>query len=354
MPLMADRLFRQWLEPLLAPETDWIQIEVSSFCNASCIYCPRTVYRDQWQDRHLSLKTFELLLPAIRNTDLVFLQGWGEPLLNPNFFEMVHLAKEAGCRVGTTTNGLLLDGWIMDNLLASGIDIVAFSLAGLDEVNDRFRPGLPAERILSVIRRLDQKKKELRFDKPDIHLSYLLLRSGLSQLRQLPKILSGNGISQVVISTLDFIPSADLEPESLYPDSVTAYAMIRADLDELAATAAECGLDVRDNFAPFEGRKTTCSENPQGAFFISSDGLLSPCVFTCLPVSGSNAHGSDAPRPYVPLVFGDINRDCVSSIWKRREYVAFRKSFDSGHAVKPCLSCKKLRASADGTTTNLP
>ena len=99
-------MFRTYFHSLFLPRFDWIQVEVSSFCNAACVYCPHTVYRNQWLNKHMTLETFEHLVPAFRNTKLVYLQGWGEPFLNPYFFTMAERAKKAGCRVGTTTNGM--------------------------------------------------------------------------------------------------------------------------------------------------------------------------------------------------------------------------------------------------------
>jgi MoaA/NifB/PqqE/SkfB family radical SAM enzyme len=57
---------------------------------------------------------------------MVHLQGWGEPLLHRQFFEIVARAKKAGCRVGTTTNGILLDRAEIGKLDESGIDIPRF------------------------------------------------------------------------------------------------------------------------------------------------------------------------------------------------------------------------------------
>jgi len=42
------------------------------------------------------------------------------------------MAKKTGCRVGTTTNGMLLGPDQIDLLVDSEIDFIAFSLAGLD------------------------------------------------------------------------------------------------------------------------------------------------------------------------------------------------------------------------------
>ena len=123
------------------PRLDWIQVEITSHCNAACVYCPHTVYRDAWLDRHMTTDSFRKLSVALSKSRLVYLQGWGEPLTHPEFFEMVRMAKAVGCRVGTTTNGMSLDEEQCLRLVQEGVDIVAFSLAGVDERSDLIRQG---------------------------------------------------------------------------------------------------------------------------------------------------------------------------------------------------------------------
>jgi molybdenum cofactor biosynthesis enzyme MoaA len=63
-----------WYWPFSAlPRLDWLQVEISSFCNAACCYCPRTLFRERWQDRLFELDRFRRLLPVCKKTKLVFL-----------------------------------------------------------------------------------------------------------------------------------------------------------------------------------------------------------------------------------------------------------------------------------------
>ncbi len=75
---------------------DWIQVEVTTRCNAACVYCPRTAYGQGWEERDLPLETFRKLAPFLPKVKHVHLQGWGEPLLHPGFFDMAAAAKAAG------------------------------------------------------------------------------------------------------------------------------------------------------------------------------------------------------------------------------------------------------------------
>ena len=144
---------------LFAPKFDWLQVAVTSHCNASCAYCPHTVYRRHWQNRHLLPATFRCLLPDLKKVKLVYLQGWGEPFLNPDFFTFVSLAKQAGCQVGTTTNATLLTKDTIAQIVASGIDMVAFSLAGIGETNDIWRRGTSYRQVLEAIQALQECKR---------------------------------------------------------------------------------------------------------------------------------------------------------------------------------------------------
>lgn len=317
---------------------------MSSHCNASCLYCPHTVYRDVWKNRHLSLTVLEKLLPAIANTKLVFLQGWGEPFLNPDIFAMIALANEAGCQVGTTTNGMLLDGWRMNRLLECGLDIISFSIAGLDDRNDTLRKGTQLRTVLDVIASLSQKKKDLGLTLPAIHVSYLLLRSGLKGFATLPDVLPGLGIDLVVVSALDFVPTKGLEDETLYRDDAMEYGELCSTLDRVRATAESRGLHVHYNLGRVAKPGEVCSENPQRSFYVSSDGTVSPCVFTNLPVSKVFHSLRGEQLAYERLTFGNINNHPISAIWRQKEYRAFRHSFYTGQRNRVCRNCYKLYA----------
>ena len=98
----------RWLFPC-SPQLEWPQVPINSDCTATCFYCPRTVYKDRWLTKHLEESLFHRLQPVFKETRLVHLQGWGEPFTNPQFFHFTRLAKNVGCQVGTTSNGMLLN-----------------------------------------------------------------------------------------------------------------------------------------------------------------------------------------------------------------------------------------------------
>lgn len=324
------------------PRFDWVQVEVTTYCNASCIYCPRTVYGRQWQNRHLSLDLFRKAEPAFRKARLVHLQGWGEPFLNPHFFDMVAMVKAAGCQVGTTTNATLLDRKTTARLVEAGLDVVAFSLAGTSLENDGIRKGTHLGQVLEAIRRLKEEKTIRNAERPLIHVAYMLFRSGLDNLRQLPSLVKGSGVSDVVITTLDFAPSENLLDEVVHPETEGEHEEIRSALELLVEEGDSHGLRIHYHLPHPGRRREVCTENVGRALCISADGAVTPCVFTNLQIADASHFLGNEKRPYQRMTFGNLLEAPLVETWKSRTYKAFRRSFKRGPLSDCCQGCPKL------------
>lgn len=138
--------FRQWREenrtylkdvvPLDTPYN--LQIEVSSLCNARCRYCGHArPDHGVWEGNMPWTLLQEILKQAkgfAHRLKLVEMFGFGEPLCNPRFAEMIAAVRQADIaeRINFTTNGLLFTPQKIDAILAAGVDTIRVSLQGLD------------------------------------------------------------------------------------------------------------------------------------------------------------------------------------------------------------------------------
>jgi MoaA/NifB/PqqE/SkfB family radical SAM enzyme len=336
-----SRLNTWWEHGVLFEPKDWIQIEVTSRCNAHCIYCPRTVYHSHWHNRDLPLKTFQRIMPALPKAALTYLQGWGEPLLHPEFAAMVRMVKEAGSTVGTTTNGMLLNSGRVRDLIEAGLDILTFSLAGTSSAcNDAARPGAPFDRVLEQIDRVRRIKAECNSSTPVIYIAYMLLRSGLADLPVLPQLMARYGVEQAVVSVLDFEPDAILAGEVLAPKTPSARQKLDALFAALQAAAAEAGVTIHiprleTPSAPI------CTENVQHALVVSADGEVSPCVYANIPAAQTQYARSGQPAQYRRGTFGNINAQLLPVIWRNQSYQRFRESLEEGNPPAFCRTCPK-------------
>jgi MoaA/NifB/PqqE/SkfB family radical SAM enzyme len=324
---------------------DWIQVEVSSYCNACCVYCPRAAYRKCWQGRLMPLAVYKNLMPIFKKTELVYLQGWGEPMAHPDLVEMVRLAKRAGCRVGTTTNGTLCSRDRMERLIHAGLDIIGFSLAGINQDNDRIRKGTQFRSVLRSIEQLHQLKSRHRVNHPKIHMAYMLLRSGLDDVDNLPSLVNDIGVDQAVVSTLSLIVAPDLIDEGFQSLTQTAYRDFKQRLLEVKNSASRQGGDLHCHLIAPQQDGFHCSENCNRSIVVGSDGNVSPCVMKSLPVNGTCHHYySGMPAAVRRVHFGSIVSDSLSKIVSGREYKQFVGDYQKTTVPVICSDCLKAHS----------
>jgi MoaA/NifB/PqqE/SkfB family radical SAM enzyme len=289
----------------------------------------------------MTMDIYRRLLPALKKSQLAYLQGWGEPFLHPDFFTLVSLAKQAGCLVGTTSNGKQMKEDTLARIVDSGIDILAFSLACANETNDSIRRGTSFEQILAAIRTLNQMKKEKNTGNPAIHIAYLLLRSQLDEVKKILSLLKGKGIHQLVITTLDFAPSREVAVEMVFPETDEEWNALNSLLDSVVEEGRKNDLPIHYYLAHPNRPQTVCTENVRRALFVSADGAVSPCVFMNLPVADVTYFAKGEEREYQRLVFGRIQDESFANIWNRKSYVDFRRSFETGCLHDFCKDCCK-------------
>ena len=190
----------------------------------------------------MEMDTYNRLWPLMRRSGRVHLQGWGEPLLHPVFFEMAALALKAGCQVSTTTCGLRMDRELACRIVESGIDIVAFSLAGTDTASNASRHGIDFDRVCEAVTTLQAVRRERMGVHLEIHFAYLMLASNMQAVTGLPALMQRLGVHAAVISTLDYIPGPGLRCKALAPQETDKIAKAATILAKAGAEAQRLGL----------------------------------------------------------------------------------------------------------------
>ncbi|MTI82564.1 MAG: putative heme d1 biosynthesis radical SAM protein NirJ1 [Firmicutes bacterium] len=139
---------------------------VTRTCNLRCRHC----YSDSASDvveKELSTKEALSLIDNLAEFNVpVILFSGGEPLLRPDFFELVDYARKKGIRATISTNGTLITPDLARDIKKAGVSYVGISLDGIGENNDRFRGKKGAfEAALKGIQycRREDQKVGLRF-----------------------------------------------------------------------------------------------------------------------------------------------------------------------------------------------
>ncbi|MFP4455252.1 MAG: radical SAM/SPASM domain-containing protein [Desulfonatronovibrio sp.] len=324
------------------PRLDWIQVGVTTRCNASCIYCPHAIFRDSWHGRDLSLESFKALVPAFSKTSLVYLQGWGEPLLHPRLFDMLKIVKKKGCMAGLTSNANLLSRDMLIKLADSGLDFLSLSLAGINEKNDVIRKGTSLKKVQKVVQEINRIRAAKGTSSPKIHLAYMLLRSGLDDIAAMPDFFNSMEVDEVVISGLTLAFTPEMEKEMYLADSPEGYQDVREKLLTMKNAVEEPEKINFHLYNPYQS-PGQCSENIHRATFMSVDGYIRPCVCTDFPGFSENQRMFFKGTGYSlsSLEFGNIKEKSLAEIWNDQEYKRFRENFFSEEINKPCAHCAK-------------
>ena len=131
--------------PLAKPFT--VLIEPSSLCNFRCVQCFQSLKQDNYFTRNrknMPLARFEKIISQLKawpgeKLKVLKLSLYGEPLVNPDFPEMLRIAREADIadRIETTSNVSLLTPEVAEKMVEYQLDYLRVSIYSAD--TDRHR-----------------------------------------------------------------------------------------------------------------------------------------------------------------------------------------------------------------------
>jgi MoaA/NifB/PqqE/SkfB family radical SAM enzyme len=319
--------------------TDWIrrrprgrffeafQIEVTSRCCVRCKMCPRSTLAEQWPEMDLPWEAFERIARAFPWVQHVHLQGWGEPLLHPRLFEMIALAKGAGCRVGLTTNGMGLDQDTGKRLLDLNLDLLSISIAGAtQETHEGIRVSSDFSVILGNVRELAHMRAGRPGNTPKVELSYLMTKTNIAELPQAVELAASLGVDELYAINLDYLVTPTHDELRVFGCPSLRDGFVRT-VEEARERARRIGLAFRSYPLDLE-EVAICEAHPTKILFISCDGWVSPCTYLSLPGQREIPRWFEGKRVCVPAVrFGSIQDQELMDIWEGAAYREFRERF---------------------------
>src|SRR5437660_8264191 len=130
-----------------------IQIEPVGQCNLRCKMCSIQFRKDgppYSSPAFMEYETFVNIIDQFSDLQELHLQGLGEPMMHPRFFDMVVYAARRDIRVSTNTNMTLLNEARAQRCVTSGLAEIHVSIDGATaETYERIRVRARLERVLS-------------------------------------------------------------------------------------------------------------------------------------------------------------------------------------------------------------
>lgn len=143
-----------------------IMIEVTSVCNARCIFCPHQ--NMSRKKMHMEDQTFEKILQRLHDEEIdpprIDLFHLGEPLLDKYVFQKVRILKKEfpKSNIVFTSNFALANDSIIDEFIDSGLDSIHISLNATEERTYKKIMGLDYSKTVGNINHLIAKRNDVR------------------------------------------------------------------------------------------------------------------------------------------------------------------------------------------------
>lgn len=291
----------------------------------------------------MKFESFVSLLNQFEGIEELHLQGLGEPMMHPQFFDMVRYAVERGIRVTTNSNLTLLSDRRAALCVSSGLHGLHVSVDSADPATyEQIRRGASFARMKRNLERIMQHRDALRSETPNVTVTAVVMRWNLDHLPNLVEFCAELRIGSLFVQHLchDFqeagLPQryrpmrSFVDEQSLLGEDpqrvAAAFSMARLRADELGVELRLPRIQPREQKELAEG-EVRCNWPWRGAY-VTYQGYLLPCCMAATPDR---------------VNFGNAFTTGLKTLWHGPDYREFRARLASGSPPDICRSCSLYR-----------
>lgn len=319
-----------------------VQIEPVGQCNLRCEMCPIQFRRDgppNGPPAFMAWETFVSLLDGFPELKRLHLQGLGEPMMHPRFFDMVRYGAERGIEVTTNSNLTLLNATRAQRLIESGLRTLYFSIDGATaETYERIRKRAHFERVTANLQGMLEARRRLASATPRLQIVMVIMRQNLHELPDIVRMAHGWSADGVFVQHLSHDFGEPTLPEEYRPmrDYIAAQSLAHEDPGRIEKYFGEARQVAESLGITLRLPRTTPKRYPDGTTgrdrcdwpwtgaYISYEGYMMPCCMVATPDR---------------MNFGKVTEHTLLSVWNGPEYNAFRDRLDSDTPPDICRSC---------------
>ncbi len=308
------------------------QVEPTTVCNFSCGFCCGR----RMDQAYLPLATFNTFLDTIPTLAYLELQGEGEPLMHPDFFEMLAIATARGIHTSVITNGSLFSASVVEQLLDSGLTSLRISTETHDAERFKRIRGGSLERVRTGLTRLMARRAERGLSRPSVGLSVTVLASTLDDLPGIFQMYTDLGLDGgIALQPLNRMPGYTEH----YPEEL-AHEFLQQPLHEaryLHHIASEAHQRIQSQPAsPYRHFYDLLFEPSHKE---RAQGHLDACPWLTQGLY-MDRHGHFAPCCMVKnatATLGTLGQTAISKVLELRTTIA--QTLAQGRVPRPCQGC---------------
>ncbi len=284
-----SRIFRK---PFLAGKPWAASIEPTTSCNLRCPECPTGMRSLSRPKGNMDIDVYRKILDKL-SPDLIYLTLYfqGEPMLNPNFHEMIRSARKQSIFVATSTNGHYLNDENVEKIIKSGLNHLIISLDGLDQQTyKKYRVNGDFQTVTEGIGRLIAAKKAVHSKTPFVELQFLVMRHNEHQMNHMREFARQAQVDKLTFKTAQVY---NFNAENTIVPTLKEKSRYRQNTDGSWRMARK----VRNR-----------CHRIWSSLVVTWDGKVVPCCYD------KNADHSS----------GNLLEESLSSVWKNQHYYSFR------------------------------
>jgi len=185
-------------------------VDNTELCNLECVHCAHSIFKKSKHYTGCSLNpdlnaklVDEIRLHGQNITQYIRYSSEGEPLLDPNIYEMLEYAvRNSGVTVILTTNGTLMNEERIERLFAAGVGVVDISIdAFAPETYEKIRVNGDLNVTRTNVLLLIEMAKQLGAH-TKVVVSYIEQPQNISETNDFERFWKDNGADYVVIRKL--------------------------------------------------------------------------------------------------------------------------------------------------------
>lgn len=293
------------------PYPPTVGIETTAVCNLTCNKCPvgrerKVAPEHAFMDMGLYCKIIDELAG---NVEEVGLSLFGEPLINPRFFEYVAYAKEKGLKVVFFSNGIALSDAAINNIVKHRVDSIVFSVDCLPEQYEFYAhlknvpPHMARRQLEDVIGNIEKLLLKLREDNGATAVSVLRMDAPESTpLLEYTKFWQERGVKTGSGGVLDWGGKIDrVDVTALKKDSISCtqpYAMAIFS----SGIVPLCCIDFNADYPLGNVKTQTFKEIFNGSAVRNIRNKLARCDYKGLPCERCRYESYDFPASYFNIM----------------------------------------------------